>query len=256
MARKKLIDWLSKKKKAALIVGIWVIGTFILLNYVLLPAYVNQGETLNVPKVVGVSMDRAQIILDSIGLEAVQGETRMDPRMPVGTVVAQNPQANTVVKHGRRVYLTISGGETVVVVPGLRGRSERDAKFALERTGLVFGDITYAASESYPENTIIDQTVPAGKKIPKGSRVAVTVSRGKARSETVVPQLLGKTISEAERILARTGLRLGNITYQVSYDLLPSTVVDQFPRSGESVSDSQAVDLFVVKAGKPGDARE
>ncbi len=255
MARKKIVG-LILKKKPALVVALCVIGLFVLLNYVLLPAYVNRGQTVNVPKVIGVSLERARAVLDSIGFEPVQADTRMDPRMPIGTVVAQNPEANAVVKHGRRVYLTISGGEAVVVVPALRGRSERDAKFALERTGLIFGKITYATSESYPENTIIDQTVPAGKKIPKGSMVAVTVSRGKARAETVVPQLLGKTISEAQRILAKAGLRLGNITYQVSYDLLPSTIVDQFPRSGESVSDSQAVDLFVVKAGKPGNERE
>jgi beta-lactam-binding protein with PASTA domain len=46
-------------------------------------------------------------------------------------------------------------------------------------------------------------------------------------------------------------LKVGNITFQSSFDLLPNTVVDQFPRAGEMVNEDQAVDLFVVKAGKP-----
>ena len=251
MSRKSIIEARqSKKKKALYFIGV-IVGLFVLLNYVLLPAYVNQGGTLNVPGVVGLPFERARVLLDSMGLQPVQADTRLDPKQPAGTVVAQNPLADAAVKRGRRVYLTLSGGEALVVVPSLRGRSVRDARFTLERNGLTMGEITYAVSDTYPGNTIIDQSVQPGRKMPKGSSVSLTVSRGKATPEIIVPQLVGKTVTEGERILGKAGLRRGNITYQTSYDLLPNTIVDQFPRSGESVPDSQAVDLFVAKAGKP-----
>jgi serine/threonine-protein kinase len=251
MLKKQLVEFVRSKKRGVLYFIGSIAGLFVLLNYVLLPAYVNQGGTLNVPSVVGLPFERARAVLDSIGLQPVQADTRSDPKQPVGTVVAQNPQQDALVKHGRRVYLSVSGGEALVVVPPLRGRSLRDARFTLECNGLILGEVTYAASETYPENTIVDQSAQPGTRMPKGSSVGITVSRGKATPEVIVPQLVGKTVIEAQRVLGKAGLRLGNVTYQISYDLLPNTVVDQFPRSGESVPDSQAVDLFVVKAGKP-----
>jgi beta-lactam-binding protein with PASTA domain len=229
----------------------WVIGLFVLFNYFLLPAYVNHGSTLKVPSVLGMTLDEASRALSKADLTAVQADTRADPKAPEGTVIGQNPVAGSVVKHGRRVYLTLSGGEILVTVPPLRGRSTRDAKFTLERYGLKLGSVDYATSDLYPENTIIDQTVPAGKKVSRASSVGIIVSRGKVVLESVVPDVTGRSLNEAQRLLSLKNLTVGNITYQTSYDLLPNTVVDQYPRGGESVQEGQAVDLFVVKAGKP-----
>ena len=57
--------------------------------------------------------------------------------------------------------------------------------------------------------------------------------------------------TEAEKLLIGARLKVGNISFQPSFDLLPNTVVDQYPRAGEMVNGGQAVDLFIVKAGKP-----
>jgi serine/threonine-protein kinase len=221
------------------------------MNYNLLPAYVRHGGTLTVPDVTGQPFDSARTTLEEGGLQVIQAETRPDPDHPVGTVINQNPPGGAVVKHGRRVYLTISGGEAQVMVPSLRGRSTRDAKFALERFGLRLGGISYATSSNFPENTIIGQSVAPESRVSKGTVVNITVSSGREIKQIEVPQLVGKSTTEAEKLLVNARLKVGNITFQPSYDLLPNTVVDQFPRAGEMVNQDQAVDLFIVKAGKP-----
>jgi beta-lactam-binding protein with PASTA domain len=228
-------------------------AAFLVMNYIVLPAYVDHGSTLTVPALSGTTFDRAASILDSLGLQAVKSDTRPDPDAPLGTIVNQNPLPGSVVKGGRRVYLTVSGGEAVVYVPSLRGRSLRDAKFALERGGLTLGDVEYAASDSFPQNTVIQQFEPPGKQLPKGSNVGVLISIGAMREQVETPDLTGKTLSEVERILAKHGLKVGTITYQSSFDLLPNTVVDQFPRPGDLINTNGTVDLFVMKAGKPRD---
>ena len=228
-----------------------LIGLFFLFNSILLPLYVDHGDVLLVPKVTGMPADEAHRVLSGAGLQAVDAETHPDLQVPLGGVIIQNPAAGAKVKHGRRVYLTISGGDVYVTVPQLRGRSTRDAKFALERNGLRLGTVNYATSDAYPENTIVEQSAPAEGKIAKGSAVNITVSRGKMLEETTVPMLVGKTVTEAEKILVAAGLKVGNITYQLSFDLIPNTVVEQFPRAGDPVQQGQAVDLFVVKIGKP-----
>ncbi len=225
---------------------------FLLLNDVALPLYVNHGGTLSVPNVSGLPLADARSQLEGAGLQPVEADTRPDPDHPPGTVIYQNPPAQALVKHGRRVYLTMSGGETMAVVPQLRGRSMRDAKFALERYGLLLGSISFEPSTVYPENTIVAQSLVADTRIARGARINITVSSGGGSSGGIsVPNVVGKTVNEAEKILQAQGLNVGNITYQLSYELIPNTVVEQFPRAGESATGGQKIDLFVVKVGRP-----
>jgi beta-lactam-binding protein with PASTA domain len=247
--KQRLLSAVSNKKFLYILLG--MIAAFFLLNGLVLPWYVNHGDILHVPNVMGQPVDSAKKTLLAQGLIPMESDTRPDPQAPAGTVVGQNPDVDAVVKNGRRVYLTISGGEVLVIVPALRGRSVRDAKFTLERSGLRIGDVEYAASDAYPENTIVEQSIQPGMKVSKATAVKITISRGKELQQITVPDFTGKTLSEAERLIAQQGLKLGNITLQASFDLIPNTVVDQFPRGGESVMAGQAVDLFVVKAGKP-----
>jgi eukaryotic-like serine/threonine-protein kinase len=228
-----------------------LVGLFVLLNYIVLPLYVNHGGRTTVPGVVGMSLEEAQKSLEQAGLRIVHGETRPDPAFAPGLVIQQNPAASAVVKEGRRVYVTISGGEVQVPVPSLRGRSMRDARFSLERFGLKLGSVSYDTSDTYPENTIIYQSAAADTRIAKGTTVNIVVSKGQVLTESRVPLVVGKTLSEAEALLSASGLKVGNITYQPSFELVPNTVVDQYPRHGETALPGQAVDLFVIKAEKP-----
>lgn len=234
-----------------LITAAVLLVVFLLVNYLILPAYVSQGRTLQVPRVTGLPLEAARLLLDSLGLEPVEAGSRPDPKAPVGTVISQNPPHDAFVKSGRRVYLTVSGGEVLVAVPRLRGLSFRDSRFTLERSGLLVGDAQYDTSDVYPENTVMAQAIPPGNKVARGTAVGVTISRGKLRAEVLVPDLSGRTLGEAEKQIVEKGLRVGNITYQPSFDLLPNTIVDQFPRAGEMAAEGAAVDLFVVRVGKP-----
>jgi len=242
--------WVRKLAIAAAV----AIALFFLLNNLALPLYVNHGGTLAVPSVTGLPVADARTQLESAGLQAVEAETRPDPDHPPGTVIYQNPAAQAQVKLGRRVYLTLSGGEALVIVPQLRGRSLRDAKFALERYGLQLGAVSYEPSTVYPENTIVAQSIGADARAARGSRVNISVSEGgTAAGGVTVPNVVGRTVSEAERLLLAQKLAVGNITYQLSYELIPNTVVEQFPRAGEPVAVGGKIDLFVVKAGRPTD---
>jgi beta-lactam-binding protein with PASTA domain len=238
-------------RKLSIVAGA-ALGLFLLLNNVVLPFYVYHGGTQSVPSVSGLPIAEARAQLEGAGLQPVEADTRPDPDRPPGTVIYQNPVPQSLVKHGRRVYLTVSGGEAIVLVPQLRGRSMRDAKFALERNGLQLGSMNFEPSTLYPENTIVAQSLSADSRIARGARVNITVSSGGGSGTGMsVPNIVGKTVNEAEKILQAQGLNVGNITYQLSYELIPNTVVEQFPRAGETVTGGQKIDLFVVKVGRP-----
>jgi serine/threonine-protein kinase len=230
----------------------WFIGVSIIIIFIvdtfIMPYYVNKGGTLIVPNVVGMKEETAKRILDSLHFEPRRGEIRQDNTYPEGYVILQNPSVEQIVKNGRRVYLTISGGEQDAIVPSLRGRSIRDAKFALDRAGLRQGAIQYKVSMELPEGTIIIQDIPAGNKIKHNSFISFIVSAGESIDSIYVPSLVGKTFGEAVKILKEKGLRTGNIIYQINEELLPNTVIDQLPRENEIVTTQKEVDLFISQS--------
>ena len=235
-------------KKGYLLLG-FVVILFILCNSILLPLYVRSRESVVVPYVVGVKFEEAKQLLDSLGLETRKGDIRQDNEHPEGTVITQNPPDGVTVKKGRRIYLVVSSGEVLATVPNVKGRTLREAKFALEREGIKLGAIQYQGSDQFPANTVIDQQIAAGTNVKRGKYISVVVSQGSMAEKVAVPDLKGKTLSEGQKLLTAAGLKLGNITYVSTVELLPNTIVDNFPASGVMVPVGQAVDLVVVQSG-------
>ena len=97
-----------------------------IFDMVIMPLYVEQGKTTEVPNVIGIPVDSAMRMLSSVDLDPKRAEVRFDRQYPESTVAAQNPPPGAVVKFGRGVYLTVSGGEPMPVVP-IQGRSRDPA---------------------------------------------------------------------------------------------------------------------------------
>jgi serine/threonine-protein kinase len=240
----------SKTAKKVYLALALILVLFVVCNDLVIPWYVNQGGIVKVPAVTGKTFEEAVRILDSVGLEPRKGDVRSDRSHKAGLVIIQNPLPEHEVKRGRRVYLTISGGEQQVVVPNIKGRTLRDARFALEREGLQLGAVEYQPSDQFPVNTIVEQKTAAGAMVKRDTYVSIVVSQGATNQMVSVPDLEGKTLTDAEALLLGAGLKRGNITYAPSADLLPNTVLEQFPRKGELVAKDQPVDLVVVQGGE------
>ncbi|GAA2757426.1 Stk1 family PASTA domain-containing Ser/Thr kinase [Actinopolymorpha rutila] len=71
-------------------------------------------------------------------------------------------------------------------------------------------------------------------------------SLGKNSANTVsTPTLQGKTLTEAQAVLARSQLRLGKVTQQASKDVTKGQIVSQNPTPGASAKVDSAVDVAV-----------
>lgn len=239
-------------RKSLIYFGIFIV--FVLaMNYIILPWYVSSPET-HVPKVMGLQQAEAEKVLTDGGFEPMISDTTYNEKYPQGTVILQKPEPDKVVKVGRRVYLYISGGEPVIKVPNLVGKSLRDAQFALERLGLNLGKVDSITSNN-PKNMIFDQQYVEGTPLKKGDDVGVSVSIGQGIGIIIVPDLIGNSLTEAEKILADKQLKVGKINYQASFSLLPNTVLDQYPSKGNKVNKGDAIDLFVTKSADSDEGR-
>ena len=94
-----------------------------------------------------------------------------------GVVTSQNPPAESEIAKGGTVRL---GVETAVVaVPTLVGTTLDQALNALLRAGLEFGTTQAVTVADAPDGTIVNQSPAAGATVPVGSRVNVSVARGR-----------------------------------------------------------------------------
>jgi beta-lactam-binding protein with PASTA domain len=89
--------------------------------------------------------------------------------------------------------------------------------------------------------------VPEGKAVVARTSVDLVVSQGPSADRLPVPNVTRKTLSEAERLVLNAGFVVGNISYQVNLELLPNTVIDQYPRAGGFAPRGQAIELFVAQ---------
>lgn len=234
--------------KRALIIFSIIIIFLLILDFLVLPWWVNKAET-KVPSVVGMGEQEAIAVLEDHELNPILSDTTYNESLPKGTIVLQRPEQGEIVKVGRRVYLFVSGGEPIISVPFLKGKSVRDAKFALERVGLKLGNVEQVPSNS-PKNMIFDQEFVEGTPIKKGQSVSVFVSSGIETGEIAAPDLIGKSLIEATKLLADSTLKVGKLNYQISFSLLPNTIIDQYPSKGTLLNPGDAVDLFITKSGE------
>ncbi len=244
----KFISYLKTKSfrnnlLAAIITVIVLITTaFFSLRY-----YTKHGQGLNVPAVKGLSFNQAVAKLEELGLRyEVDSAYIMD--MPPGTVIDQDPEANTFVKDNRTIYLTINRDQAPTVkFPDIQFKSFIEAQSILGGYGLKVGDTVYKADVS--RDVVLDisfggQAIKAGDIVPKGSRIDLLLGDGGGNEEVEIPNLLGFTKSEAAFSLRGSNLKLGEITFEGDItDTANAVIVAQSPVLSDSVT--------TVKIGTP-----
>lgn len=234
-----------------IIVAVLSIIAFLILlvvvaNALILPEYVDRPE-IEVPDVRGMEKTEAAKVLEDNDLKPIEEGTRYDEEYEKDHVIFQKPEAGSTVKKGRRVYLHISGGEPLIKMPPLVGKTIRDARVTIGRLGFKIGKIEEVRSEFSP-NTVVEQEFDEGETLTRGSTIDLKVSIGPELGMLRVPNLLGKSLKEAEVLLRSSSLKLGKKTFQPSLNLLPNTIIDQYPGAEKLVSVGDSVDVVITKS--------
>lgn len=241
------MNLLNKKIiKYPIIAIVAFIVLFIFFDKLFMP-WVVSAEEVTVPDFVGQSKITAIEELKKIGLEPVEQGPKYDENVPRDHIIFQTPRPGANVKIGRRVYLYISGGEPLIKMPQLLGKTVRDAKITIERLGLAIDTLLDVRSE-FPAKTVVEQSVKEGEFLAKGDPVTLMISIGPQIGMVRVPNLIAKTLTEAERILRELSLKIGKKTYLSSPNLLPNTIIDQYPSEDKLVSYGDSVDVVITQS--------
>lgn len=131
----------------------------------------------------------------------------------------------------------------MVDVPSLDGLDRNGIQSALEDAGLVYKAGIPQPDDNVEQGYFISSTPTPGTSVERGSEVEVILSSGP--DSVQVPDIVGKTTSEASSLLADQGLRIGS-SETVDSTSEKDTVVSSDPQAGSSVEEGTAVNIEVA----------
>ena len=187
------------------------------LTFRLLDRYTRHGKVYTMPDFVGqdfrqvkhdYSKDFHFILIDSVYPKGQQP----------GSIYQQDPLPGSKIKKGRNVYaIIVAVTPEKTLMPDLKGISLREAIGRLESNGLQVDCLEYV-DYSY-KNNVIGQyfqgnPIDKGTELVKGSKIMLRVGLGRDRTTVKVPNLIGKSASDAKRLLNLAGLNLGTETFE------------------------------------------
>ena len=217
--------------------------TLLLLDKVIMPVYTNYNEGVTVPDVTRVSLDEAEELLTSYGLRFEVADRRANTAFPANYVIDQTPSASVIVKPNRKIYLTVNSEfKPQVEIPNVVNLSLRNAQIQLQNYGLEVGSISYASSRF--KNVVLSQSIPEGTVVEKGMTVDLVVSDGLGDTIVQIPEIIGLRLPDAQLQLRQSGLRVGEIRFQPSRDVVPNTVLDYSPRVTQIV-EGETLNLII-----------
>ena len=231
---------------------IWIVVVIVLVFMVdklLMPAFAGAfAKTGEVPNLEGLSQQAAESALTSAGFkfEWVE-EGRYSTQVPAGMVLVQMPKAGRTAKIGRTVKLTKSLGLRKVVIPDLRGKSQKQADISLSRAGLVQGDIIKGAHQSIPRGVVI-RTIPmAGDTVRVGDTVKVVISAGVTTGRILLPNFEGILMDEVYPEMDKLGFKVGSIKRRKSEEgARPGSVIETSPKYGDYLKPGTRVDFIIA----------
>ncbi len=196
---------------------------------------IGRGVTVvAVPNLAGSTATQARARLAAVMLVYAQ-KLKASSDADRGKVIAQDASAQSQVRPGSTVTVTVGTGLDLVAVPdGLVGTDVDAARTALRAAGLSL--VMQQGDGAEPVNQVIAVDQPAGRRVPLGTPVTVTVSNN---TLMVMPGLTGRP-QDAVRSLQNLGWAGDLGALAVSGQPTPNpaavgTIVAQDPAPGSVV---------------------
>lgn len=182
-----------------------------------LKRYTHHGISYPVPNLTGLSINEARASAEANRLKIQIIDSVYNKKYEPGTVVDQQPIANSNVKENRAIIVTInSSGPEKIILPRLTDISFRQAQVLIKNAGLFIGNISYQPSEYHDLVLDILQDsvkLEAGNSITKGTSIDLVVGRSKGNLKTPLPNLTGFSIPDAQITLNGAKLNQGVLIY-------------------------------------------
>lgn len=229
------------------LIAIGIIGIILalLIDQVIMPAYVRHGQVRFLPNVVGLPYPEAVNTLKKGGFRTEKTFVTHTQEYPPDQVFEMYPKAYSRVKKGRIIQLTVTAEEKMVPIPDLIGKTLRAAEIEIQRAGLAIDTVMNTYNDDFDPGVVTWQKPRGENLLRRGSSVSLMVSLGQAPLSFYVPSVVGMGLQTGRREILDAGLELGHVRYLYAPNLLPNTIIDQSIAGGTVLKVKRAINLTV-----------
>ncbi len=218
--------------------------------FIYLPATTHHNDLVSVPVVTGLKLDDLENALDEHDLRHEVQDSDYVSKLPPMTVTDQFPKPGEEVKKDRKIFVTVVANYAPMVeMPNLLDNSLRSAQETLENFGLRLGKVIYKP-DSLHQNAVLAQrrdgrAVMPETRMPRNTVIDIVIGSAGVNKPLAVPNLIGRTLGDAESLLLGLGLVKGDISPDVF--VADAIVSKQFPVSGrdKTISKGERVDMWL-----------
>lgn len=198
--------------------------------------YTLHGQSIEVPDFRKIKIENLDEFVANKKVQYIIIDSVHIPDKPKGVVIEQDPPPNSLVKEGRKIYLTVNAKMPLrVALPDLTDVTLRQATAMLEYYGLKIGNKKYIPDQCFNcvlRMEINGQKANAGEMVEKNSVIDLVLGQGQSSDLAQIPDLMGKTQSEMEIFLSSVSLNYFVVSYEnckTKDDSANAKVVKQSP---------------------------
>ncbi len=163
-------------------------------------------DEIEIPAIVGMSIDEVRQKYEPLGYTINQTSSEYNSEYEEGKIITQDPQQGTKTT-SKIISVTVSKGTKLVRVTNQEGKDIKVAKYELENTLGFIVEQEDKVSDTVAKGIIISQDYKDVDR-PYGSVIKVVVSSGDGKESVVVPNVIGKTASDAKKTLEDLKLKV------------------------------------------------
>jgi eukaryotic-like serine/threonine-protein kinase len=156
-------------------------------------------------------------------------------------VIAQEPSPGSQYEQGKTVQIEVSTGPELLPVPDLTGKSEDEARAALEQAGFRVAVQQQETSKKDPGMVLAQD--PGSGRAARGSTVTITVAI--EPKQITVPDVVGRSQNNATKTLSGRGFEVGVEEVAVATPAEDELVQKQSPAGDEKVDRGSTVTITI-----------
>ena len=197
--------------------------------------YISKGlEAYDMPDLSGLTVEKAQNILASIGLSVNEIIYDFSNLQDEGKIFSQSPPAQSKVNRSMPITLYVSKGENPEsIVPDVTGMTQQEAEAELAASG--FNNLTFILEESDKAiDRVFSQVPGSGTVYTKNLEIIIKISKG-----IRVPSVIGMNKNDALNLLEGLGFTVSILPDSTA----TGDVIKQIPEADTFINYGQNVQI-------------
>lgn len=225
-----------------------IISVMLVFGYYYFNGFKIKAKTVSTPNLIGTTLEEAQKIVQENGMKITVVSEEINSKYEVGEISKQEPLEGTKIEEGTEIKITIVKKDESIILSKFVEMDIEEAKRQLDEMEIEY-IIEYKSDETIEMNKIISQLPSENSTIERGEKVKLVVSSGADESQVEVPNVEGKTLDEAKKILGDAKLS-SSISYRDNQNKDEGIVLSQNPKVGTKIAIDSEVSIVVNRYDK------